>query len=116
MAAFAPELTAMGIQNNLVNEMIFLVVVTGGMALINHFGIGLTARLTDFSGYLIFATAVVLTIVCLLATKTWEFSRLWTFANYSGDAGGQVWPQVDGTWVFLLGLLLPIYTITGYDA
>ncbi|MEO8882948.1 MAG: amino acid permease [Devosia sp.] len=116
MAAFAPELTAMGIQNNLVNEMIFLVVITGGMALINHFGIGLTARLTDFSGYLIFATAVVLTIVCLLATKTWEFSRLWTFANYSGDAGGQVWPQVDGTWVFLLGLLLPIYTITGYDA
>ncbi len=116
MAAFSPELTAMGIQNNMVTEVVFLVIITGGMALINHFGIGLTAKLTDFSGYLIFATAVVLTIVCLLAVKSWDLTRLWTFANYSGDAGAQVWPQVDGTWVFLLGLLLPIYTITGYDA
>src|SRR6195952_404543 len=116
MAAFAPELAAIGIQNNLVTEMIFLIIITGGMALINHFGIRLTALLTDFSGYLIFATAAVLTIVCLLATKNWDISRLWTFSNYSGDPGGGVWPPVDGTWVFLLGLLLPIYTITGYDA
>ena len=116
MAAFAPQLNAMGIQNNLVTEMVFLIIITGGMALINHFGIRLTALLTDFSGYLIFVTAAVLTVVCLLATKTWDISRLWTFSNYSGDPGGQVWPPVDGTWVFLLGLLLPIYTITGYDA
>ncbi|MGV1857525.1 amino acid permease, partial [Rhizobium rhizogenes] len=27
-----------------------------------------------------------------------------------------VWPQVSTFWVFALGLLLPIYTITGYDA
>ena len=116
ISAFAPELNAVGFQNNLVTEIIFLVVITGAMALINHLGIKLTALLTDISGYLILATAVVLTIVCLLATKTWDFSRLWTFSNYSGDAGGGVWPQVDGTWVFLLGLLLPVYTITGYDA
>ena len=113
ISAFGP---ALHIDNNLTNEIVFLVIITGAMALINHFGIGLTARLTDFSGYLILATAVALTIVCLLATRTWDFSRLWTFANYSGDAGGSVWPPVDGTWVFLLGLLLPIYTITGYDA
>lgn len=113
ISAFGP---ALHIDNNLTNEIVFLVIITGAMALINHFGIGLTARLTDFSGYLILATAVALTIVCLLATRTWDFSRLWTFANYSGDAGGGVWPPVDGTWVFLLGLLLPIYTITGYDA
>ena len=43
-------------------------------------------------------------------------SRLFTFKNYSGDAGGGVWPQVSNRWVFLLSLLLPIYTITGYDA
>ena len=29
-------------------------------ALVNHMGIGLTAKLTDFSGYLIFATAILL--------------------------------------------------------
>ncbi len=44
-------------------------------------------------------------------------SRLITFTNYSGDAGGGVWPQTDSIfYLFLLGLLLPIYTITGYDA
>ena len=44
-------------------------------------------------------------------------SRLWTFKNYSGDPGGGVWPQSDLlVYLFALGLLLPIYTITGYDA
>ena len=48
---------------------------------------------------------------------THEWSRLWTFTNYSGDAGGGVWPQSDSLiYLFALSLLLPIYTITGYDA
>lgn len=108
--------TPLGIENTLTNQTIFLGIITGGMALINHYGIGLTAKLTDFSGYLIFATAVVLAVVCLVFAPSWEFARLFTFHNYSGDAGGGVWPQVSNSWVFLLGLLLPIYTITGYDA
>jgi amino acid transporter len=86
------------------------------MALINHFGIGLTAKLTDFSGYLIFATAIGLTVACLVYAPSYEFSRLFTFSNYSGEAGANVWPPVSNGWVFALGLLLPIYTITGYDA
>ncbi len=46
-----------------------------------------------------------------------DFSRLWTFTNYSGDAGGGVWPLSGSTfYLFLLCLLLPIYTITGFDA
>jgi amino acid transporter len=106
----------LGIENNITNETIFMIVITGGMALINHLGIRLTALLTDFSGYLIFATSVVLAVVALIAAEHWDVSRLWTFTNYSGDPGGGVWPPVSLTWVFLLGLLLPIYTITGYDA
>ena len=35
--------------------------------------------------------------------ERFDFSRLWTFANYSGEAGGSVWPAVSGNWVFLLG-------------
>ena len=105
-----------GIENNITNQTIFLIIITGAMALINHLGIRLTALLTDFSGYLIFATAVALAIVALIAAEHWDVSRLWTFTNYSGDPGGGVWPPVSLTWVFLLGLLLPIYTITGYDA
>jgi amino acid transporter len=106
----------LGIDNNITTETIFMIVITGGMALINHLGIRLTARLTDFSGYLIFVTSVVIAIVCLISAQSWDFGRLFSFHNYSGDPGGQVWPQVSNAWVFLLGLLLPIYTITGYDA
>ena len=103
---------------NLNNQMIFLVVITGLQALVNHFGIKLTAKLTDLSGYLIFAAALALTIGCLVVADHWEFSRLWTFTNYSGQpADAAVWPESSSLFrVFLLGLLLPIYTITGYDA
>lgn len=113
VGAFGP---ALGIEGTLTNQMIFLVVVTGLQALINHLGIKLTAKLTDFSGYLIFFGAILIAVVCLISAEHWDFSRLFTFHNYSGDAGGGVWPSVSNAWVFALGLLLPIYTITGYDA
>ena len=105
-----------GLEDTTTIRILFLVVITGLQAIVNHMGIGLTAKLTDFSGYLIFATAIALSVVCLAAADTYEFGRLFTFSNYSGEAGGNVWPATSGTWVFLLGLLLPIYTITGYDA
>ena len=105
-----------GVTDSMTTLVTFLAILTGGQALINHYGIALTAKLTDFSGYLIFATAVALAIVCLVYASSYDISRLWTFANYSGEAGGNVWPSVSGLWVFLLGLLMPIYTITGYDA
>jgi amino acid transporter len=94
----------------------FVLIVTIVQALINAYGISVTARLTDFSGYLILATSVLMVLVFLTHTEHFEFSRLWRFANYSGARGGDVWPQGSGSWVFMLGLLLPIYTITGYDA
>jgi amino acid transporter len=107
---------SLGIENNLFNQMVFLVVITGAQALINHLGIKLTAQLTDFSGWLIFGGSILIGIVCLWAASTWDFGRLFTFKNYSGDAGGGVWPPVSNWWIFALGLLMPIYTITGYDA
>lgn len=107
---------ALGIENTLTTQMIFLAVITGGQALVNHMGIRLTARLTDFSGWLIFGGSILIAVVCLAAADSWDVSRLFTFRNYSGPAGGDVWPAVSNGWVFALGLLLPIYTITGYDA
>ncbi len=107
-----------GLEDTLRDRVLFVAVITGLQALINHFGIGLTAKLTDFSGYLIFATAALLTIACLFAADGLEISRLWTFNNYTGTEGADaVWPIAVGTGMaFLLGLLLPVYTITGYDA
>jgi amino acid transporter len=95
--------------------IVSLIVVT--QALFNHFGIRVTTMLTDFSGYLIFATAIVLTIALLAFAPSLDFSRLFTFTNFTGDPGAGVWPQTDGmVTAFLLGLLLVCYTITGFDA
>lgn len=110
--------TQFGIEDTLTHRVLFVAVITALQAAINHFGIGLTAKLTDFSGYLIFATAIALTIACLVAAPGYDVARLFTFANYTGTEGASaVWPvAVSGGMAFLLGLLLPVYTITGYDA
>jgi amino acid transporter len=108
---------SLGIEAGYMPQLIFMILVTGSHALINHLGIKLTTKLTDLSGYLILAGAVILTGVLFFAAPTHDFSRLWTFTNYSGDAGGGVWPETKSVMlVFFLGLLLPIYTLTGYDA
>lgn len=97
--------------------VIFVSVVTVLQALFNHLGIRVTAMLTDVSGYIIFATTAVLIVACLYFAPALDFSRLWTFTNYSGEAGGNVFPASDNMgYLFLLCLLLPVYTITGYDA
>jgi len=85
--------------------------------LFNHIGIRATTILTDFSGYLIFVVAIILTIAMLAYAPHIDISRLFTFTNFTGDAGGGVWPQSNSLLVaFLLGLLLPAYTVTGFDA
>src|SRR6266540_7052271 len=95
--------------------IVTLIVIT--QALFNHFGIRVTTLLTDFSGYLIFATAIVLTLALLVFAPSLDFGRLFTFTNYTGDAGAGVWPPTDSIFkAFLLGLLLVCYTITGFDA
>ena len=95
----------------------FISLIVFSQAVLNHMGIRITTKLTDLSGYLIFAITVVL-IVALLATSPvpLEFSRLFTFSNFTGTEGS-VWPQnSNGAIVFLSGLLLTVYTITGFDA
>lgn len=95
----------------------FVAVITVIQAIFNHVGIKVTTFLTDISGYIIFATTAVLVVACLYYAPAIDISRLWTFTNYSGAAGGEVFPQSDNiAYLFLLCLLLPVYTITGYDA
>ena len=97
--------------------VVFVAVITAIQALFNHLGIKITTVLTDISGYIILATTAVLVIACLYYAPAIDISRLWTFTNYSGEAGGNVFPQSDNMgYLFLLCLLLPVYTITGYDA
>lgn len=95
----------------------FVAAITIIQAIFNHIGIKATTFLTDISGYVIFATTAVLVVACLMFAPAIDISRLWTFTNFSGEAGGNVFPQSDNMgYLFLLCLLLPVYTITGYDA
>jgi amino acid transporter len=98
-------------------QIIAVVLITGAQALINHFGIRLTTLLTDFSGYLILVVAVILTLMFLIWGASWDLSRMFTFTNNTGDAGGGYVPEPRTAFVaFLVGLLYPLYTITGFDA
>lgn len=98
-------------------QAIVVSLITVSQGLFNHLGIRMTSKLTDLSGYLIFASAIALTVTLLLCAKHIDVSRLWTFTNFSGDPGGGVWPKTSNIgYLFLLGFLLPAYTITGFDA
>ncbi len=92
-------------------------VISASHALLNHFGIRLTTLLTDFSGYLILAVAALLTLAMLSHASHPDLARLFRFENLSGAAGGDVWPAHGGLLTMtLLGIMWPIYTITGFDA
>lgn len=97
------------------------VAVTLVQAAINHYGVRLTTRLTSLGGYLIVVTVAALTVLLLvcaaLSPTGLNPARLVEFSNYSGAAGNGVWPETASTaWLFALGLMLPAYTITGFDA
>jgi amino acid transporter len=101
------------------HQLIFVGLVLVSQAALNHFGIGITTKLTDLSGYLILALTVIL-IVALFAFSpvALDFTRLWTFKNFTGDVGGAVVPfrTENIAFAFLLGLSYVCYTITGFDA
>ncbi len=100
-------------------QTIFLVIALGSQAILNHYFINITTKLTDLSGYVILGLTVVL-IVTLFAFSSvpLDFTRLWTFQNVTGDAGGGVVPfrTESVAFAFLLGLSYVCYTITGFDA
>lgn len=100
-------------------QTIFLIIALGSQALLNHYYIDITTKLTDWSGYVILGLTVIL-IITLFAFSSvpLDFTRLWTFQNVTGDAGGGVVPfrTESVAFAFLLGLSYVCYTITGFDA
>jgi amino acid transporter len=98
-------------------QTIAVVVITLSQALFNHFGIKTTTKLIDFSGYLILVVAVLLTLAMLVGASHIDLSRLVSYHNYSGAPGGSVVPASSSPfYLFLLALLYPLYTVTGFDA
>ncbi len=106
-----------GFESDANTQVLVVLLITLSQALLNHLGIRLTSLLIDISCYLIMAVTVVLVGALLVYSPSHDFSRLFTFTNYSGAAGGGVWPASQNlAFLFLLGLQLPAYTITGFDA
>jgi amino acid transporter len=102
---------------DLLLQALVVALITASQALVNHLGIAATARLTDFSGYLIIVVSATLTVSLLVCAPGLDPIRLISFENYSGPAGGGVWSVTNAlTLLFAQGLLLPAYTITGFDA
>jgi amino acid transporter len=97
----------------------FVITALVTQGLLNHYGINITTKVTDLSGYLIFALTIIF-IIALFAFSpvALDFSRLVTFTNYTGEAGGNVIPFVAPSTfaAFFFGLIYVMYTITGFDA
>ncbi|PWR18131.1 amino acid permease [Zavarzinia aquatilis] len=101
----------------LTHQIIAVALILASQALFNHIGIRATTILTDFSGYLILVVAIVLTAALLFSAPSIDIGRLFTFTNNTGDAGGGVWPMTGSAiMAFGIGMLLPAYTVTGFDA
>ncbi len=101
------------------HQFVFLTIVLGTQALFNHYGIGITTKLTDISGYLILGLTVILIVgLFVFSPVALDFSRLVTFTNFTGPTGGDVVPfrTESIAFAFLLGLSYVCYTITGFDA
>ena len=115
MRAFFPA--GLTPRDDVAAQILAVLLISGSQAAINHLGIGVTARLTDFSGYWILLVATVITTSLLAMAPGLDMARLVTFENLSGPIGGNVWPAASGLGLlFAQGLLLPAYTITGFDA
>lgn len=111
MLNIAPETMGQGFQIG------FIAFITIIQAILNASFPKLTTKLTDISGYLIFVVAAALVVALLVFTKTHlDFSKLFTFINFTGTEGS-VWPKQEGFVLpFLSGLLFVTFTITGFDA
>lgn len=85
-------------------------------ALLNNFGIKLTTILTDLSGYLILIVTVILIVMFLMAAPGIDVGKAFVFVNNTGALGGSVSPEVGPLMALVIGLLYPLFTITGFDA
>ncbi len=94
--------------------LVLYAVVLAAHGLLNTFGVGLVAKLNDVSAY----WHVVGTLVIVVALFVLPDSHRPLSEVFGGSAAltGLDWFPGAGIWVVLVGLALPAYTITGFDA
>ena len=93
-------------------------IITFSQLAFNLFGMRIVNPMTVFSGYWILVVTVILIVLLLAFGGPVHPERLFQFENFSGLPEGdkQVWPATESiAWLFFLAMLLPAYTITGFD-
>jgi amino acid transporter len=100
-------------------QTIFVLIVTLIQALINHHYPRQTFKLITIGAGIIIVTALGLTLSLIAFAGPLDFSRLTEFRDFTGSAGGNVWPQpfsLSPVYIMALGLLHVAYTNSGFDA
>ncbi|NBS91815.1 amino acid permease, partial [bacterium] len=99
-------------------QVIAVSIITFSQLAINLFGMRIVNPMTIFSGYWILIVTVALVVLMLVFGGPVHPERLFQFENFSGLPEGdkQVWPVSESiAWLFFLAMLLPAYTIIGFD-
>lgn len=114
-AALSPSA---GVLGPVALQWLAVAAILASQAALNHKGIRTTTRITDSSGWLILVVSLALTVALLAWAPALFPGRLLEVANFTGlPPAAPVWPRTESPgWAFALGLLLPAYTITGFDA
>jgi amino acid transporter len=100
-------------------QTIFVGAATLLQAALNHRYPKQAFRLISLGVVLIIASALALTIGLLAFAGPLDFARLFQFRDFTGEAGGNVWPDPFSSspyYIMVLGLLHVVYTKTGFDA
>lgn len=114
---FAGTLAGTQAEHPLVQAAI-VAAITLSQAAINHMGIRATRVLVDFSGWWIVGVSAAIVIIVAAWAPSLSLERVFTWSNMSGlPADAPVWPASESVpWLALMAVLLPAYTITGFDA
>ncbi len=94
-----------------------VIAVTATQAVLNSVGVRLLSRLSDLGAWLNLLGCVLLFGLLLVGLRSFDPSALFTFTNYSGDAGGGVVPRSDDRLLlFGMAMILPLWIMTSFDA
>jgi amino acid transporter len=98
-------------------QTVFVGLTTLAQALFNHLYPRQTFKLISLGVALIIASALALTVGLLASADSIDFMRLFQFRNFTGEAGGNVWPDPFSNspyYIMVLGLLHVVYTKTDH--
>jgi amino acid transporter len=94
--------------------LLLYAIVLGLHGALNTVGVGLVAKLNDVSAWWhVAGTAVIVVLLFVLPDHHQPLSSV--FGSYVNSTGLDWFPG-SGIWITLVGLALPAYTLTGFDA